>query len=90
MCILEERSFVGQHLLVFRTSEQLEMIEHVFGILGHCGVLFGFEFDRLARLAYSAAIRLGRGASFHGALVFFQIGELIAMSMSRAKIANPS
>ena len=37
--ILEQRFLVGQHLLVFRTAEQLEVIEHVFGILCHRGTL---------------------------------------------------
>ena len=37
--ILEHLLLVRQHLLVFRTAEQLEMIEHVVCILRHGGTL---------------------------------------------------
>jgi len=43
-----------------------------------------------AGTVYSAAINVALGTAFQGGTVFFQIGELIAMSMSRAKIAKPS
>jgi len=78
------------------TAEQLEVIEHMIGILRHGEALSRFrplDHDpRLLRLgesrersAYSAAIRLGFGTVFQGALAIFQIGALIAISMSRAK-----
>src|SRR6266487_3364365 len=35
--ILEHLLLVRQHLLVFRTAEQLEMVEHVVSILRHGG-----------------------------------------------------
>src|SRR6266702_8434663 len=98
--VLEQLLLVRQHLLVFRTAEQLEMVEHVVCILRHGGT-FSNIVCRSWPLAlpdrrepgsadYSAAISVGFGTSFHGALAFFQIGELMAMSISRAKIAKPS
>jgi len=102
--VLEHLLLVRQHLLVFGTTEELEVIEHVLGVLGHVEASLDFVTRSFADLdppppaagrtrairRYSAAISVGFGTSFQGALAIFQIGELIAMSMSRAKIANPS
>src|SRR6266702_4629371 len=47
--VLEQLLLVRQHLLVFRTAEQLEMVEHVVCILRHDGTLSKFLSRSLAR-----------------------------------------
>ena len=110
--VLEHPLLIGQHLLVFGTTEKLEVIEHVICICGIANPLWWvlnstcppgappadgrggdepFDGERLTARDHSAASRVGLdGDFFHGVWVIFHTGELIAMSMSRAKMAKPS
>ncbi len=76
-----------QHVLVFGLAKQDGVINDVVRTLGH-DVFFPRR--SLAWLPAGSAGSSGSAPQLQGALVSFQIGELIAMSMSRAKIANPS
>ena len=96
--IFEHLPLVRQHFLVFRTAEQVEVVEDVIGVLSHDFALCCRSFAAGARLSdgapatrgHSAARSLDLESSFQGALAIFQTGALMAMSMSRAKIAKPS
>jgi len=86
--IFEILLLVLEHFLVFRLPEQVEMVEDVVCVLWHLSSPCRRRAASLSQ--WRARVLLAGDQAAQGALAIFQTGELIAMSMSRAKIAKPS
>ena len=88
--VVFELFLAGKEVLILGLTEQQFVVDDLVGVLRHGALQKNGICSERPRRKTPGPDSLGQAAFFQGALVRPQIGLLMAMSMSRAKMAKPS